>query len=174
MRTKLTVVLPALALLAACGGPQDGLVSFYGVTPNTAIDQQNETRKVALACPKCKGPVSMDDETCPKGPKLCETQIQWKDKYDCRYCEGSGKCQACFNMEQQAGNCYNCAGSGYRVYIGKTVDCPNCKSTGKCPVCEGKNECDKCYGETKLSRNQIEDLAGTSSSSEDTADESEN
>ena len=77
-------------------------------------------------------------------------------------------------MEQQVGNCYNCNGTGYRVYIGKTVDCPNCKSTGKCPVCKGKNECDMCEGETKLLLSQIADLAGTSSSSEDTADESEN
>lgn len=160
MRHKLAIALPVLALLAACGGAQNGLVSFYGQTPNTVQQMENDSRKTAFACPKCKDPVPMVEGWCPKGKDRCETQIKWEPEYPCMYCNGTGICGACVNMEQVDGNCYNCNGTGFRVYIGKTVDCPNCKSTGKCPICEGDQQCDKCNGEKTIPQADVQKMSG--------------
>ena len=171
MKHPLVFAIPVLALLAACGGAQDGLVSFYGQTPNTAAQKMEDSRKTGFSCPKCKDPVTMQTAQCPKPKNICETQIRWKADYPCMYCNGTGVCRACVNMEQVDGNCYNCSGTGLRVYVGKTIDCPNCKATGKCPICEGDSKCDKCGGSTKISASEVQAMSGQQAAPADAPEE---
>ena len=162
MKLSNAIVLLAVAALAACGpsGRQEGVVKFKGSTPNTSLQKaKGDNRELSTYCPVCGRAVDPGTSPCPD-KKGCNVQITWTGPYACGACKGSGRCSACYWMEQLAdGNCYNCKGSGQRIYLGKSVDCPDCKGKGKCPICEGKKECDYCSGSGKLSYDLVKERA---------------
>lgn len=161
MKLSTSIVLLAVAALAACGpsGRQEGSVKFKGATPNTSLQKaKGDNRELSTYCPACGRAVDPGTSPCPD-KKGCNIQITWTGPYACGACKGTGRCSACYWMEQADGNCYNCKGSGQRIYLGKSVDCPDCKGKGKCPICEGKKECDYCAGSGKLSFDVVKERA---------------
>lgn len=157
MKHRLVLAFAVAVILPACG-PQDGLVTFTGVTPMTSLDK--DSRKTHLQCPKCKEPIDTGVTHHQNKAKECDTQIQWTPK-PCPYCGGTSKCQACVNMQQENGDCYNCKGEGIRVYEGRSLDCPNCKGAKKCPVCKGTQQCDFCGGDGEVDVATIQSRSGT-------------
>jgi hypothetical protein len=153
----------AILALAACGGgKQDGIVKFRGIPPQSALQQTMDVRIVTSQCPHCLTAVEVDTTVCPE--KNCKGQIKWPDSYTCGSCQGTGRCTACKMLEQKDGKCFNCDGSGVKVYLGKSPACPNCKGEKTCPICKGNGKCDSCQGAGKVSKDVVKDRAKKSMS----------
>jgi hypothetical protein len=148
----------AASLLAACGGGrQEGIVKFRGIPPQSALQLAKDVRQVTTQCPHCLRPTEVDTAVCPE--KTCKGQIKWADSYTCGSCQGTGRCTACKMLEQKDGKCFNCDGSGVKVYLGKSPACPNCKGEKTCPICKGNGKCDSCQGTGKVSKDVVKDRA---------------
>ncbi len=159
---RLTIALGLVAALAACsGGTQEGLVKYTGLAPNTAKQLPADGRKMESFCPGCHARIEfgLARHQVKQQNFQCDTKILWQEQYDCGSCDATGVCRACINLEQTEGKCYNCKGTGYLVYLGKTPECPNCKDKekGKCPVCKGTRKCDFCAGEKKLEASVVKE-----------------
>lgn len=149
--------------LCACGRGSDVHVVFGGETPLTA--KAKDTRVVEFRCPACAKPVAAGASICGDRNN-CGISLRWREKYDCGYCGGCGRCRACFLLQQERGSCYNCNGTGSRIYLGETRECPNCKGLKICFICTKGGEsagalglCDFCGGEKKLSVEELKDKA---------------
>ena len=73
-------------------------------------------------------------------------------------------------MEQPDGKCYNCKNSGQpgqRIYLGKSVDCSDCKGKGLCPICSGTMKCDYCDGTGKISHEMVKERVKKAKGSEE-------
>ena len=161
---RLLAIPAALAALAACGsGRPDGLVIFRGTPPTTALAKAKDNRTLKTYCPGCKAEIAFGTERC--GDKRCQTQIQWKNKYPCWNCTGTGQCMAFVHMGQADGMCFNCKGSGILTFKGKTPDCPNCAGKKVCPVCEKSQKCDLCKGEKFVSAEVVKSKASRAAES---------
>ena len=161
MKLTYAIVLLAAAALTACGpsGRQEGVVKFKGATPNTSLQKaKGDNRELSTYCPACGRSVDPGTSPCPD-KKGCNIQITWNGPYPCGACKGTGRCSACYWMEQPDGACYNCKGSGNRIYLGQSKECPNCKGKGKCLICDDKKGCDYCGGSGKLTYDLVKDRA---------------
>lgn len=162
MKLAYAIVLLAASALTACGpsGRQEGVVKFKGATPNTSLQKaKGDNRELSAYCPACGEPLDAGTSPCPK-KKTCNVQITWTGPYACGACKGTGRCSACYWMEQLGDvNCYNCKGSGNRIYLGQSKECPNCKGKGSCQICDGKKTCDYCSGSGKLSFELVKERA---------------
>lgn len=174
MRFKDAWLWAATALLSACGGGvQDGVVQFLGPAPNSAKQLAHDVRSVKTSCPGCGRSLELGTERCPDR-KGCDARVRWANAYRCGYCRGSGACQACFLMEQPDGKCFNCKGTGYITYLGKSPPCPNCAGgkdpkPGFCPVCKGTRKCDFCRGEGKVPAETVKERAAKAAASDEEA-----
>ena len=162
MRLITALALPLVLSLAACGaGKPEGVVRFTGLAPNTAAQKAKDNRAVRTTCPNplCMNPIAFGATKC--NVKNCETVMSWdakKEGYGCPSCNSSGVCSACVLLEQNDGKCFDCAGTGSKVYLGKSPDCPNCKGKKMCPICEGSRKCDYCKGAGKLDAETVKAL----------------
>jgi len=152
MRFGTAVVALAAATLAACGGgKQEGVVKFYGASPNTSVQKAKFVREYESFCPNCGKELSYGATKCPNR-KTCEGLLfTWAPEYVCGSCKGTGQCGACIWMDQMAtGECYNCRGKGDLILQGQGKPCPNCGGKKVCPICEGSKKCDWCKGSGKV------------------------
>lgn len=172
MRLKVAIVALGAAALAACGGgTPEGVVKFYGLTPNTSKQLAGDARGVATYCPgPCQRPMEVGTARCPDR-KYCDVKIKWREDYRCAYCAGTKVCRACEVMEQADGSCYYCKGAKTIAYAGKAPECSNCKGTGKCPVCKGSRNCDWCEGSGKVPATVVKDRAAKRAASSREEDE---
>ena len=168
---RLIALIGLMMAAAGCGGSATGVVEFYGLTVGhkgeVSADEKSpdEDRYVTVRCSACSTPVAPGAGTCPY--RDCLEELAWESSYDCRWCKGTGKCQACELFEQVDGKCYNCEGRGYLAYLGKTKDCPNCQGKKGCPTCGGSEKCDICNGDAKVGMDVIgERVRGKESSEE--------
>jgi hypothetical protein len=168
MRLTAALAIPLVLSLAACGGGRPkGVVRFTGIAPNTAAQKAKDDRGVVVTCPgPCankdgsKSPLAYGADKCPV--KNCVDKLAWDKTYICPSCNGGGSCSACALLEQQDGKCFDCAGSGVKIYAGKSPECSNCKGKKVCPICDGSKKCDFCKGEGKLDDAAVQALAGKS------------
>jgi hypothetical protein len=170
MKLSHAAVFLAAAFLAGCGGGlPEGDVRFIGFAPVTSKDK--DVRAVQTYCPMCHEVMEIDkaDEKNVKNRcenKKCRTKVEWREKYNCPSCQGSGRCAACTAMEQWKGECYNCRGQGVLIYAGQSPNCPNCKGTKQCPICKGTQKCDYCEGTGKVAKEIVKARAAKSSGNE--------
>lgn len=146
MRMQDALALLAVALLAACGRQPGAQVKMMGFTPHTGL--QKDLREIRCFCALCGTQVEPGTERCPQ--KSCRAWIEWKPKYPCGYCNGTGKCAACYLMEKEGGKCANCKGTGYLAFRGRTLECPDCRGTKVCSICKGSQACDFCGGQKEV------------------------
>lgn len=160
MRLSYAIVLLAAALTACSPKKQEGVVKYKGAAPNTSLQKaKGENRELSTFCPKCGRSVDPTVTACPD-KKNCETFISWTGPYPCGSCKSTGRCSACYWMEQPDGKCYNCRNSGQagqRIYLGRSVDCSDCKGKGVCPICDGKMKCDYCDGTGKITYEMVKE-----------------
>ena len=156
MRLRDALALLVAAGLASCGRGQDGVVKMRGFTPNTGL--QKDTREIRAYCPNCGMQVEVGAERCPD-QRHCKARIDWDEKYRCAFCGGTGKCRACYLMEKEGGQCFNCKGKGFLPFRGRTPQCPDCKGSKVCTVCKGSQNCDYCGGEKTVALATVRERA---------------
>lgn len=152
MRRVNAAVVLAVGMLAACsGGKQEGVVKFYGSTPNTSVQKAKFVREYQSFCPNCGKEIAYGATKCPNR-RTCEgVLLTWPNEYVCGSCKGTGQCGACAWMDQMAtGECYNCRGKGDLILQGQGKPCPNCGGKKVCPICEGTKKCDWCKGSGRV------------------------
>ena len=162
---RLIALIGLMSAAAGCGGSATGVVDFFGPTMvrtevvsegeevSTDVKAPDTERYVTLRCSSCSTPLDPGATICSY--RECKEEIAWASSYDCVWCKATGDCQTCWVFEQVDGNCYYCGGLGYRAYLGRTRDCPNCKGKKVCPTCNGSKNCDICNGKKKIGMDVI-------------------
>ncbi len=135
--------LAAALLLAGCSKPAEVRFALFGHTPYTSL--MPDHRSVEYNCPTCGRDVAYKSDKC--GNKNCEQELTWPDKVTCRYCDGTGVCDACRKYERtegpNKGKCPFCDEEGVTP---QNTACANCNQKLMCPSCKGSVKCDMCGG----------------------------
>ena len=136
--------LAAALLLAGCSKPAEVRFALFGHTPYTSLTP--DRRSVEFNCPACGRRVDYQAKKCAN--PNCAQELTWPKDVACRYCDGTGVCDACRKYERtegaDKGKCPFCDAEGVTP---KNTACANCNQSHKCPACKGTGKCDMCGGE---------------------------